>query len=738
MSDYKVVGTPTPLLEGRSKVMGATRYAPDLNIPGALQARFVTSVYAHAAIRSIDIQQAMTVPGVVAVLTANDLPDIAPKSRSLLLLARGRVIYMGQPVALVLATSEAAAQDGVDQVFVDYEPLPAAVTIDDSLAEGAPLVWPDGGPGNDTPQANLVASDPFQSGNIEAGFAQADVIIERTINTPMVHQTSMETQSLIVQPDPVTGGATVWSSTQALYDVRQEVADVLGVPESDVRVIGTPVGGGFGGKYTLYEPLIALAARKLRRPIRLVLTRMEEMLTTNPSPAIRIQLRLGAKNDGTFTALQATVYLDGGCYKAWLTGFAVFTLRRQYRIPNIHIQPVTVLTFKQSVGAYRAPTAPSVIYALDCAVDEMAARLNRDPLDLRRQNIIMPGDAYDDHSACGKSGMAEVLERVANHPLWQNREQSRAAGRGVGMAVALWDIGIDSANASCSVNRDGKLQVNVGSVDLNGTNTGFALIAAEIFGVGVEDIRVVTGDTATSPYSIFTGGSKITQTTGAAVALAAQEARRQVLEIAADEFEAAVEDLEIVDGKVQVRGVPDKAIKLGEIASKTMGFNPKHAPVLAHGRFAGGKSAPTVNAQIVEVEVDQETGEVRVVQLVVIQDVGRAINPLAVHGQLMGGATQGIGWALYEKMSYDDNGQLLSGSFMDYAVPAITQAAENIESLIVEVPSEFGVMGVRGVGEPPIIPTAAAIANAIAHATGTRLNTLPMTPPDVLAALAGS
>ena len=737
MSNSKVIGTPTPLLDGQAKITGALRYAPDLNLPGMLHARLVVSIHAHADILGIDCQQALAVPGVVAVLTAHDLPDIAPTHRARLLLARGRVIFAGQPVALVVATSEAAAEDGVEQVSVDYQPLPAAVNFEQALAENAPLVWPQGAPDahDKAKPSNVILGSAFRRGDVEAGFAEADVIIERTVVTPMVHQSAIETQSMIVQPDPVTGGATVWSSTQAPFDQRLELAEILDVPESDVRVIATPVGGGFGGKYTLYEPLIALAARKLGRTVRLVLTRLEEMSATNPAPAMRVHARLGAKRDGSLTALEATVYVDNGCFDSWLGWGAGAILGSQYRIPNMLIQPIGVLTFKQSVGAYRGPTGPTVIFAIDCLIDQIAARLSLDPLEIRRQNAILGGDLLADGTTAGNSGAREVLAALEQHPLWQNRKQSRAAGRGVGMGMVLWTVSVDSANASCTVNRDGKLQINVGSVDISGTTTSFALMAAETFGVPVEDVRVISGDTANAPFSGMTGGSKITYTTGAAVVKAAQEARRQVLEIASDEFEAAVEDLEIVDGKVQVRGVPSKAISLGSMVARTMVLGTKHAPVLAQGRFAGVQAAPCFNAQLVEVEVDRETGEVRIVRLVVIQDVGRAINPLAVHGQLMGGATQGVGWALYEKMSYDDNGQLLSGSFMDYAIPSATQTAHTIETILVEVPSDFGPFGIRGVGEPPIIPTAAAVANAIAHATGVRLSELPMTPPQVLAAL---
>ncbi len=752
MPDHKAIGQPTPLIDGRAKVTGAVQYVPDLRRPGMLYARLVTSLYAHANVRRIDAARALAVPGVVAVLTAKDLPDIAPSSRSRLLLTRGRVIFAGQPVAMVLATSEAAAEDGVHQVAVAYEPLPAAITMDEALAEGAPLVWPDGVPSgaedagahgadvggsqrDEKKVGNVAERASYTRGDVAAGFAEADAIVERIFTTPMVHQSALEPQAVIAEPDPVTGGATLWASTQGPFGVRQEVARVLGVPESDVRVIGTAVGGGFGGKNGLYEPLVALAARAVGRPVRLVLTRMEEMLAGNPAPPVRIHARLGAKRDGTLTALEGQVDVDNGCYPFELAGFLAYMLGSFYRVPNFDLKAADVLTFKQSAGAYRAPGAPSVVFVMDCLLDELARALKLDPIELRLHNAARPGDPMADGDPWPGMGMRQALEALRDHPAWQNRDRARAAGRGVGIAVGGWMGGIEPAAAVCSLNRDGLLHVHVGSVDLHGTATSMMLMAAEAFGVAPEKVRVIFSDTETAPYSGASAGSKVTYTTGAAVVLAAREARQQALAIAADELEAAVEDLEIVDGRVQVRGAPGKAIPLSQIASKSMRFGGKYAPVFAQGRLAQTESAPAFNAQLAEVEVDRDTGEVRLHRLVVVQDVGRAINPLTIQGQMMGGAMQGVGWALYEKMAYDSQGQLLTGSWMDYAVPGIAHAAPVIETVIVEVPSENGPFGARGVGEAPVVPTAAAIANAIADATGVRLTDLPMRAPDVLEAM---
>jgi CO/xanthine dehydrogenase Mo-binding subunit len=568
------------------------------------------------------------------------------------------------------------------------------------------------------------------------GFSKADVVIEHTFTSPMVHQSPVETKAILVQPDLLTGGATIWSATQGPFEVRQTVAEILGLYNTDVRVIAMPIGGGFGSKEGLYEPLVALAARAVKRPIRLVLTRMEEIAAGNPAPPIVIRAKIGATKEGHLTAIEADVNLDVGCYPTgWLGSFAGFMTCYSYRFDSFHVTSREVLSFKPSAGSYRAPSGPTTSFAVETILDELAAALNMDPLELRMRNQVREGDMSPSDEAWAKIGMREVLEKLAAHPAWQNREQARAAGRGVGVAIGGWPGGFEPAAAVCSLNRDGVLQINVGSPDISGVGTSFAIMAAEVFNISTEQVKVVISDTDTAPFAGMSAGSKVTYTTGAAVVKAAQEARQQALAIAAEEFEAAVEDLEIVDGKIQVKGFPTKTLTLTEVARKTMGFGAGYSPVIAQGRQVQITSAPTFNAQLAEVEVDRETGEVKVHKLVVIQDVGRAINPLAIAGQLHGGSTQGVGWALLEGMRYDESGQLVTGTWMDYAVPHSTQAASDIEVLLVEVPSETGPFGARGVGETPVVPTAAAIANAIANATGLRMTDIPMTAPAVLAAL---
>lgn len=749
------IGRSRRLKDGSEKVTGMLEYAPDVALrgaPGGVYARFVTSPHPHARVTAIDTSMALDVPGVVAVLTADDFPAITPTSRHRLLLARDRVLFVGQPVALVLATDEAAAEDGAELVRVEYERLPAAVTMDQARAADAPLVWPEGMPGESEEAAahgaevegeadeagaasNVAVEVNFSRGDVEAGFAAADTVVEHVFTTSMVHQSYLEPHATIAAPNAATGGVTIWTSTQAPFYVREQVAEVLGVPESDVRVIATPVGGGFGGKFLLYEPLVALAAVTVKRPVRLVLTRSEEMLAGNPAPAARIRVKLGATRDGTFTALDAELTFDGGCYPSSPVGIASLLLGSYYQVPALRIRGTEVLTFKPSSGAYRAPGMPQATFALESTVDTLAKKLDVDPLTLRLRNASAPGDPMASEKPWGHMGMRQVLEALRDHPAWRQRNgptEDAGTRRGVGIAIGGWPGGTEPAAAACMLNRDGTLHVHVGSVDLTGTTTGFAMLAAEAFGLSPDQVRVMSDDTDSAPYAGAAGGSKITYTVGPAIIQAAREAREQTIAITAEELEVAPEDLEIVDGTIRVRGAPDRAITLADVADRTMQFGGRHAPVFGRGRHADTTTSPAFCAQLADVAVDVETGAVSVERLVVVQDVGRALNPAAVAGQMIGGATQGLGWALHEQLRYDENGQLLTGSWMDYTVPHSTHSASQIETVIVEVPAEHGPFGARGVGEPPVIATAAAVGNAIADATGVRLRELPMTTERII------
>ena len=748
MVAHAVVGQRTKRIDSPPKLTGQERFTADLKLPGLLHARPVGSPYAHARINGIDAAAALAIPGVVAVLTAKDLPIAKDENGKPVAapLADGEAVHAGQAVALVLAESDAAAQDGVDAVEVDYEPMPVVVGLDQALDPATARVreteavgaHDDGGAHNaDAAQHTESATAPsapnvsdqlhFQRGDLDRGFAEADAIVELSFDSLTVHQGYLETQACLVNVEPL-GNLTVYTSTQGAFSGRTRVADMLGIPVHRVNVVTMPVGGGFGGKFVLIEPLVAAAAVAVGRPVLLQYSRMEDFLAGNPAPDCKISVKLGGKRDGTITALQANLVFDAGAAKGSPLQISAITLGCYYRVDNLDIVGTEVTTHKPSSGAYRAPGAQQGTFAIESAMDELARKLDLDPMAFRIQNACVEGDLRPNGNEWPKIGLKQCLEALQAHPAWQNREQARAQGRGVGIAVGGWPGGIEPASAVCRLDADGTLTVILGSSDLNGTNTSFAQIAAEGLGVGLDKIQVNTASTDNAPFAGGSGGSKITYTVGAAVQKAASDAREQIMAIAAQHLEAAVEDLEVAEGVVRVKGVPSSGVSLQEIAGMSMSFGGKYEPVYGRGASAITQSAPGFAAHLAEVEVDDVTGETRVVRYVAVQDVGYAINPSAVEGQIHGGVAQGIGWALYEGMAYDDDGQLLTATLMDYTLPR-SHMIPPIETVLVEVASDAGPYGAKGVGEPPAIPGPATIANAIRDIAGVRVTSIPIKPP---------
>ena len=754
MAAYTAVGQRAKRLDAPAKLTGQERYTADLKPAGLLFARPVGSTYAHARILGVDKSAALSVPGVVAVLTADDLPISRDENGQPVKapIAFGEALYAGHIIALVLAESDAAAQDGVAAVEVDYEPLEVIATLDQALDPASAHVRETRQQANDE-EAGMHNSDAvteaeadeedlpsnvsntvrFDRGNIEAGFAAAARVVEHTFESLSVHQGYLETQGCLVAIDAL-GDLTVYTSTQAAFYCRTRVAETVNLPVQKVDVVPMPVGGGFGGKFVLVEPLVAAAAVAVGRPVLLQYSRMEDFLAGNPAPDCRITVKLGADADGNLTALQARLVFDTGSSGGSPLQIASILLGGSYRVPNLEIRGHEVLTHKPGAGAYRAPGAQQAAFAMESAIDELARALGDDALDLRLRNCVVEGDPRPNGAAWPRIGLKQCLEALRDHPAWIDREHARAAGRGVGIAVGGWPGGIEPATAVCRLDANGKLTVVLGSVDLTGTNTTFAQVAAESFGLAPDDIQVTTASTDSAPFAGGTGGSKITYTVGKAVEKAADEARRQIMEIAAQHLEAAVADLEIVDGVVRVKGVPGSGLSLEQIAGMTMGFTARHEPVYGTGSTAIAESAPGFAAHLAEVEVDDLTGETRVVRYVAVQDVGFAINPAAVEAQIHGGVAQGIGWALYEGMTYDGDGQLLTATFQDYVLPR-AEMIPPIETVLVEVPSEHGAYGAKGVGEPPAIPGPATVANAVRDATGLRVTSLPIRPETLARAM---
>ncbi len=758
MTQGSSIGRSVRRLDGGEKVTGLTRFAGDVQLPRMVHARLVLSPHAHARITRIDGRAAAARAGVLGVFAAADLGlvNVDPTARSKSPLALDHALFVGHPVAAVVAETAAIAEDAAALVEVDYEPLPAALEALAAMRQDAPRVRAAAAAGGEAELAmhgaatggerlretvgpNVVSTQRFHRGDVARGFAEADVVVERRFETPMVHQGYLEPRAVVADVDPL-GALTVWTATQALFFTRSEVSEVLGLPEHQVKVVATPLGGGFGAKFVLLEPLAAALALRLRRPVSVVMTRTEEFLSTTPAPPAVIELKVGARRDGTLTALEGRAVFDAGAYAGAPLGIALLLMGSYYQVPNIELRGYEVLTHKPGNGAYRAPGAVQGTFAIESVMDELARATGLDPIDLRLLNASRPGDPMVTGQPWPKMGLVECLERLreerGRRATRRRRPRTGRYRRGSGVAVGGWMGGVEPANAACRLDRDGTVSILVGTVDMSGTNTAFAQIAAEAFGIPFEDVRVINGDSDTAPYAGASGGSKITYTVGLAVERAAREARRQLLAIAADRLEASMEDLEIVDRAVRVRGVPARAVALGDLAKASMQFGAKYEPVYGRGGSATVARSPAFAAHWSEVEVDTETGAVRVTGHLAVQDVGRAINPAAVEGQIQGGVVQGIGWALLERMPYDEAGQLLAATLMDYALPQSDQVP-SVESVLLEVHSDHGPFGAKGVGEPPIVGVPAAIANAVAAATGHRFTSLPITAHEVVAALDG-
>ncbi len=741
-SEYKYVGKPRRLVEGLEKVSGHAQYTADIKLPGMLFAHLILSPHAHAQILSVDKSEAENLHGVFAVLRAEDLitKDRSIASRNSAILAKDRVLWCGQPVVAVVAESEAIALDAAELVSIEYAVLPAVIDVEEAIKPEAPVVWPEGLPKEESDAAaahgaidkaekagnflnNVHAEMKHSRGDVDEGFAAADFILEDKFRTEMVHQGYLEPCACVADPSPLGKGLTVYVSTQAPFNVREEVSRICDVPKSQVKIVPMTIGGGFGAKHGILEPTISAVALTIKRPVRLVLSRSEDFLTTTPSPAIVIDLKTGVKNDGSLTAIQARIVMDNGIFSFNLSGIVSLLLGGYYECSNLKIDCYEANTHKPVIGAYRAPGAPQATFAIESHMDEIARRLERDPIELRLQNAVETGGLTGVGRPWPAIGLKKCLERMQAHPRWQNRD--REANVGYGFAVGGWPSFMGPASSICRVDSDGCVNLHLGVSDVSGVNSSFVLVAAEVLGVSPDEVNIVSGDTSNSPFGPESGGSKITYSVVGAIRSAAESAKTKLIDVAAVEFEASPEDIDLVDSHAQVRGVPDKRIPISQLVKVAQSKAGGGGPIVGEGSSAQKENAPGFVAHLVKVRVNPETGHVQPLEYTAVQDVGFAINPMLVEGQIHGGIVQGLGMALYEAMLYDEEGQLLTGSFMEYTMPQASMIPP-LETILLENPSPDGPYGVRGVGEPPIVAVGAAVANAIRDATGIRATTLPI------------
>ena len=561
--NFKYIGKSRKIVDGLEKVTGHAKFTGDVKLPGMLYIRPILAQMANANILSIDCEDALALSGVRAIYTAADLP-VAKKtitSRTSSVLAKERTLWVGQPVAVVVAESEAIALDAAELVYVDLEPLGVVTDILDAIKTDAATVWPNGFPTDDDGDLsslhgntdlgietdndamnNVISENHFERGDVAVGFAESDVVVERHYRVNGHHQGYMEPHAVVVDPDPLGRGATIYTATQGMFDVRNALAAQFGLPAHALVIKPMVFGGGFGAKYGTFEPLALAVALKIRQPVRYVASRSEDFLTSTPAPEAVIQLKTGAKKDGTVTAIQGTVYNNNSAFKFNLAGFMARLAGGTYKWQHVDLHAYEISSFRTPIGAYRAPGAPQAAFAIEGNMDEMAAQLGLDPLDFRYENAVEMGDLSGNGQPWETPiGMKNVLAAAREHPLWKNRKP----GDGIGMAVGGWPNFFGNADATCRVDSDGRVRVDTGIVDISGTKSALVLVAAEALGVSPDDIVLAQGDT-TGAFGPGSGGSKVTYTMATAIDAAAQDAKRQLLEIASDEFEAAAEDIEIV------------------------------------------------------------------------------------------------------------------------------------------------------------------------------------------------
>ena len=738
--EYRVVGKRPVRHDGADKVTGRARYGADMVLPGMLYGATLRSPHPHARIISIDTSRAEAEAGVRAVITAADFPapGSAPGSFQLLnLMARDKVHYKGHALAAVAAVSQQAAWDALDLIQVEYEPLPFVLDAEDAMASGAPTLFEDLQATMDPESVDLETWPPNvashleqEAGDIADGFAQAQITEERTTRTSAVHQGYIEPHAgtALWHED---GRLTVYSSSQGHFSVRDLTAKVCSVPVSMVRAVPLEIGGGFGAKLRAYvEPVAALLARKAGAAVKIVMTRAEVFEGTGPTSGTSVQVKLGATLDGRITAASARLVYEAGGFPGSSVGGGMRGIFSPYDIANTRVEGFDVVVNRPKTSAYRAPGTPAAAFAMETTLDELAERLGMDPLELRLKNCAREGTRLVSGVRLPKVGFTEVLEAARTHPHYNAPLEGPWRGRGV--ACGYWSNGSGPSCAVAVVQPDGTVHLAEGSPDIGGSRTAVAQQFAETLGIAIEEVRPKVVDTDSVGVTSNTGGSGVAFKTGFAAITAAEDIKRQLIERAALIWECDAGEVEFCDGTLRHTDDPERQLTIREIASRAAATG---GAIVGRTGVNPSGAGPTIATHIVDVEVDPETGKVTVLRYTAVQDAGKAIHPSYVEGQMQGGVAQGIGWALNEEYFTNSSGVMENSTFLDYRMPTSLDLPM-IDTVIVEVANPNHPFGVRGVGEVPIVPPLAAMANAIHAAIGVRLNQLPMNPAAIVAALA--
>jgi CO/xanthine dehydrogenase Mo-binding subunit len=743
--EFTYIGTRPIRHDGVDKVTGRASYGADMTWPGMLHGVVLRSPHAHARIVSIDTRAAEAIPGVQAVITGRDLPEttatIALGEAAIDLrdigdnvIARTKVLYDGHAVAAVAATTLDIARQAAESIAVVYEVLEPVMSIDRAIAADAPILHPamrtKGAAAGGAEATNVASRFELKRGDVDAGFAEADVIVEREFRTPTVHQGYIEPHACIARCGE-DGRAVVWCTTQGPFVVRDACAAIVGLDPAHVKVIPSEIGGGFGGKIVVYlEPLALALSRKAQRPVKMVMGRDEVFRATGPTSGSKVRVKIGAKRDGTLVAASASLWYEAGAYSGSPAGAGAMCALAAYKVPNFLIEAYDVVVNKPKVAAYRAPGSPIAAFAVESVVDEIARELAIDPIALRLENANAEGDRAPYGPKYGPIGLTQVLDAARNHPHWR---APLGANQGRGVAVGFWFNAGMNSSATVTVNADGSAAVVTGNPDIGGTRAAQAMMVAEELGIPVERVRSSVGDTDSSGYTDVTGGSRVCYATGMAVIRAAEDAREQLRTRAATIWNVSRDAVEWNNGRAIPPEGTEKAnaMTVAELAKK---MTHTGGPIVGRASLYAPMAGPAFGAHICDLEVDPETGCSKVVRYTVFQDVGRAVHPSYVEGQLQGGAAQGIGWALNEGYVYSADGVMQNAGFLDYRMP-VASDLPMIDTVIVEVANPLHPYGVRGVGEVPIVPPLAAVANAMRDATGIRFTELPLSPPRVLEAI---
>ena len=740
MAEFKYIGTRPVRPDGLEKVTGRANFGADHALPGMLYGKVVRSPHAHAHVRSIDTSVAEAMPGVLAVVTAADFPDRSSlnwrrKGFNDNLMASDKVLYHGHAVAAVAATSSAEAQAAAEAVAVDYEVLDAVTDALEAMREDAPVLHDDlfteGLARTPTKPSNLVKKQVIAKGDAQAAFAAADVVVERTFVTPMVHQGYIEPHACVANFN-ADGQATVWCSSQGHFDVRAMTAMALGMDLGDIRVIPAEIGGGFGGKTTIYlEPLAVKLSEKSGRPVKMVMDRDEVFRATGPASGTVNTVKVGCAADGRIVAMRAKLVYESGAYPGSPLGAGAMCIFAPYDVDDILIEGFEVVVNRPRVAAYRAPGAPQSMFASESVLDELAEKVGMDPIDFRLKNAAKQGTRAPYGPTFGPIGLRDCLQAAKAHP---NYAKPLGENEGRGVAVGFWFNGGNQSSAEVHIAASGVVNVVEGSPDIGGSRASMALMAAETLGVPYERIRVRVADTDSTGYCATTGGSRVTFATGLAVIRACEDVIGELKRRAAAIWDIDAEQVRWRDGEARPApgvNVQAEALSLADLAR---GAARTGGPVSGRASPTAQGPGPAFSVNMADVRVDRDTGRAAVTRFTAIQDAGRAIHPDYVEGQMQGGAAQGIGWALNEEYIYDNDGVLENPGFLDYRVP-VASDLPMIDTQIIEVPNANHPYGVRGCGETPIVAPLAAVGNAVSRAIGVRMTRLPLSPPKVLQAI---